>query len=133
MHAFVIQQDRTEFSIGNNPCNCFENNACEVFFDGDADYSDNVYNTSKGVRAACRLSDLKSDISQSQYVVGDVDGDGNVTAADARPALRRAVGLEDYAEKSPEFLACDADKDGSVTAADARLILRAAVGLEELK
>ena len=62
--------------------------------------------------------------------IGDVDGDGKVTAADARLALRRAVNLETYAPGTREFLACDVDKDTTVTAADARLILRAAVGLE---
>ena len=62
---------------------------------------------------------------------GDVDGDGAVSAADARLALRGAVGLENYAEGSEEFYACDVDASGAITAADARLILRAAVGLEE--
>ena len=63
---------------------------------------------------------------------GDVDADGKVTASDARLALRRAVGLEDYASDSDEFLACDVDSDGTVTAGDARMILRAAVDLESL-
>ena len=63
---------------------------------------------------------------------GDVNGDGRVTAADARLALRKAVGLEQYADGSAQFLACDADGNGKVTAADARKILRAAVGLETL-
>ena len=70
---------------------------------------------------------------QPEYTPGDVDGDGNVTAADARLALRRAVELETYPEGSAEYLACDVDHDGKVTAGDARVILRAAVGLEELK
>ena len=65
------------------------------------------------------------------FTPGDVDGDGHISAADARLALRRAVGLEDYAEGSAPFLACDADADGTVTAGDARMILRAAVGLED--
>ena len=67
------------------------------------------------------------------FMLGDVDFDGAITAADARLALRRAVELETYAPGSPEFLACDVDKDGDVTAADARLILRAAVELEDPK
>ena len=67
------------------------------------------------------------------YTLGDVDGDSKITASDARLALRRAVGLEDYKEGSKQFIACDVDKDGNVTAADARLILRAAVGLEDPK
>ena len=61
---------------------------------------------------------------------GDVDGNGQITAADARLALRRSVGLETYAENSPEYSACDVDFDGNVSAADARLILRGSVGLE---
>ncbi|MBR5410274.1 MAG: dockerin type I repeat-containing protein [Clostridia bacterium] len=66
------------------------------------------------------------------YILGDVDGDGHVTAADARLALRRAVLLENYAVGSDAFGAADVDFDGQVTASDARMILRAAVGLEAL-
>ena len=62
---------------------------------------------------------------------GDVDGDGSVTAADARLALRAAVGLETYAAGSREALACDINGDGEITAEDARLILRTAVGLTD--
>ena len=64
---------------------------------------------------------------------GDVDGNGGVDAADARLALRIAVGLDDVKAGSPQFAAADVDDSGDVTAADARLILRAAVGLESLK
>ena len=63
---------------------------------------------------------------------GDADGDGTITAADARLCLRCAVGLEEYSKGSAEFSACDVTNDGSVTAEDARLILRAAVGLESI-
>lgn len=62
---------------------------------------------------------------------GDVDGDGSISSADARLALRRSVDLETYKNNSPEFTACDVDFDGDVTAADARLILRGSVGLED--
>ena len=68
-----------------------------------------------------------------EYVPGDVDEDGHITAADARLALRAAVGLEKYAKGSVKFRAADASKDGVLKAEDARLILRAAVGLERLK
>ena len=63
---------------------------------------------------------------------GDVDGKDGVNAADARLALRAAVGLENYAPGSAEFKAADVDHDNQITAGDARLILRAAVGLEDL-
>lgn len=64
------------------------------------------------------------------YISGDTDNDFEVTATDARFALRLAVGLEKCNKKSDQFKAADADGNGSVTAQDARLILRAAVGLE---
>lgn len=64
--------------------------------------------------------------------IGDVNGDGKISAADARLALRAAVGLEKYVSGSAAFTACDVDKNGKITAADARVILRAAVGLERL-
>lgn len=65
----------------------------------------------------------------SSFVLGDVDKDGKVTAADARLALRAAVGLETYKKGSDEFKRADYDESGDLTAADARCILRVAVGL----
>ena len=61
-------------------------------------------------------------------IPGDVDGDGAVTAADARIVLRFAVYLE--APTTSQRKLSDLDEDGSVSAADARLTLRKAVGLE---
>ncbi len=66
-----------------------------------------------------------------EYLLGDVDGRDGVTAADARLALRAAVGLEDYAHGSRAFLAADVDRTDTITAADARLILRRAVGFAD--
>lgn len=64
-------------------------------------------------------------------VKGDADGDGKVSAADARFALRTSVELEN---PIPEIYAlCDYDNDGKVSAADARCILRVAVGLDPFK
>lgn len=67
---------------------------------------------------------------ETDVMLGDVNNDGKVTAADARLALRRAVNLETYAPGSREFTACDVTKDSKISAADARKILRGAVGLE---
>ena len=58
---------------------------------------------------------------------GDLTGDGEVSAEDARLALRAAVGLE--ALSPAQEAIADVDKSGAVEAADARLILRLAVGL----
>ena len=62
-------------------------------------------------------------------VRGDYDGDGEVTAADARMALRAAVNLEKPNEYQKKAVMLTGD---AVTAADARLILRAAVRLEKI-
>lgn len=64
-----------------------------------------------------------------QRIIGDVNGDGDVTAADARLALRAAAMLENIDEAS--FYAADVDFDEKVTAADARKILRVSAGLEK--
>ena len=64
---------------------------------------------------------------------GDVNGDGEVTAADARLALRASVGLEKEIRKGTDaFTASDVNRDGVIGADDARLILRASVRLENL-
>ena len=67
---------------------------------------------------------------EPEYILGDVNNDGSITAADARLALRASVDLENLSDI--QFLAADINKDGSVTAGDARMILRASVGLETL-
>lgn len=64
------------------------------------------------------------------YSKGDVSGDGNITAGDARTVLRASVGLTTLGGSL--LFAGDADRNGKITAADARLILRASVGLENL-
>lgn len=66
------------------------------------------------------------------YSIGDVDGNGDITSADARLALRASVRLENYGRGTPAYKAADADQSGDLSAGDARLILRASVGLEKL-
>ena len=68
---------------------------------------------------------------EPEYILGDVDMNGEVKAADARLALRASVGLETLSATQKK--AADADKNGEIKAADARLILRCSVGLETLK
>ncbi|HMO14254.1 MAG TPA: cohesin domain-containing protein [Pirellulaceae bacterium] len=53
-------------------------------------------------------------------VLGDCDGDGNLTAADALCALKMSVGLVD------PRLSMDMDRDNQVTSSDARIILQQA-------
>lgn len=67
-------------------------------------------------------------VGEKFVLPGDIDGDGAVTPADARLALRAAVGLEIL--KDEGLLAADVTFDGQITPADARLILRMATGSE---
>ncbi len=74
----------------------------------------------------------KTDGTKKMIIVyGDVNGDANITTADARLALRQAVNLEKYGKDTPQYYACNVDSEGDVTTSDARLILRAAVNLED--
>ena len=65
-------------------------------------------------------------------LVGDVDGNGRLTAADARKTLRAAVGLETFLPGSPEFTAADTNGNGKLEASDARRVLRGVVALDKL-
>ncbi len=60
---------------------------------------------------------------------GDVDGDGKVTASDARTILRASSGLENLSTEKKK--AADVNGDGKVTAADAREALRISANLDE--
>lgn len=71
---------------------------------------------------------LCSSVGEVYHPLGDIDLDGKITSADARLALRYAVGLE--LAKENAIALGDMDGDGKITAADSRLILRNAVGLE---
>ena len=62
---------------------------------------------------------------------GDIDGDGDVTAEDARLALRAAVELETLTEM--QKMAGDINNSGDVESADSRYILRFAVSLDDPK
>lgn len=61
-------------------------------------------------------------------ITGDLNGDGTVTASDAREALRSSAKLTTLL--SPYFLAGDLNGDDSITAAEARKILRVASKLD---
>ncbi len=72
---------------------------------------------------------------QLRYTVvmpGDADGDAKVSVADARLALRAAVGLENYAKNSIAFAACNVNGD-DLSPSDSREILRVAVSLDDAK
>lgn len=65
------------------------------------------------------------------YILGDVNGDGKVNAADARIVLRVSAQLEKI--EGDYLLAADINKDGKINASDARKILRVSAQLETLE
>lgn len=79
--------------------------------------------------SASSYDDYVNDIISNKWNLGDVDLDDNITAADARLALRAAVGLEHYEKGSKQYNAADYNQDGEITASDARCILRVSVDL----
>ena len=63
-------------------------------------------------------------------LLGDVNLDGAIGAADAAQLLRFLVGMEEPSDL--QALAADVNGDGAVTSADAAIILRYAVGVSEI-
>ncbi|MBR5942306.1 MAG: dockerin type I repeat-containing protein, partial [Clostridia bacterium] len=86
------------------------------------EYTLTVVNGSKEVTVHFTVVDTTPQVKR-----GDMDGDGEITVADALKALRIAAKL---AEETPEALAVgDVDGDGEITVADALRILRVAAKL----
>ena len=72
--------------------------------------------------------DDEKDDEKENVVTGDVNGDGKLTASDARAALRMSAKLETYTPE--QFAAADVNGDGKLTASDARIILRVSAKLQ---
>ncbi len=68
-----------------------------------------------------------------EYMSGDANVDGEFTPADARTALRLAVGLDWKTVSDLTLLAADFNGDGEIGVDDARRILRCSVGLSDLE
>ena len=63
-----------------------------------------------------------------EVMKGDIDGNGKITASDARTVLRMAAKLEPTTADAVQI--ADMNSDGKLTASDARTILRKAAKLE---
>ncbi len=122
--SYQVSSIRVPVSVEVCEDNCFA-----IYQNGDGSYFVPVLYVYEDTAAA----ELVADEGYNHVVLGvpgDVDIDKVVSAADARTALRIAVGLK---TASPEELyMADIDGDLKVSAADARTILRIAVDLEEV-
>lgn len=104
-----------------------KNNYAEFTFDTAGEYS--VYCVIKSGEETIVRKSIKFSVADS-IMLGDVNSDGVITAADARLALRVAARLESITGAA--FTAADVNRDGLITAVDARKILRCAARLENL-
>ncbi len=79
------------------------------------------------------LKDASGKVIDEKTIVvpGDNNGDGKITAADARSALRASVSLDKLNTWQTSASNVDKTAENKITAADARFILRASVGLEK--
>ena len=75
-------------------------------------------------------SEGKLALALEEITVRDADGDGKITASDARYVLRAAVGLE--AADKEKLKRVDYFGTGRISSENARLTLRIAVGLDSL-
>ena len=64
---------------------------------------------------------------KNPVLMGDVNGDGNVTAEDALAILKHVVGLEELTGDS--LTSADVNADTGITAEDALDVLKKVVGL----
>ena len=53
-------------------------------------------------------------------VTGDADGDGKVTASDAREMIKASIGTVEFDET--QMSACDFDSDGKISLSEARCV-----------
>jgi len=73
------------------------------------------------------------DIGAYEYtdtIVGDVNGDGEVTAADASLVLKHIVGTRTLSPAEQDV--ADVTNNGTISALDAAWILQCSVGIREL-
>ena len=90
--------------------------------------------TEEGIEVSnCSSCDEKQTraIEKLDYLVGDANGDGQITAADARILLRLSAKLEKIESYNVPFAVLDVNGDGQITASDARKVLRLSAKLDD--
>lgn len=79
-------------------------------------------------RVVPALPEEPVETDEPEYVLGDANCDGKVTAADARLVLRTSAKIEKL--EGVAILAADVNKDDKINASDARKILRVSAKIE---
>lgn len=74
---------------------------------------------------------MTKNVDKEKYSFGDVDGNGKLSAEDARLILRFSAKLSELNKDAEKY--ADIDSNGSVNALDARILLRICAKLEDLE
>ena len=82
------------------------------------------------VCSVCEETETR-EIAKTNQIIGDVNADGQITAADARIILRISAKLEKAEDYNLPLEVFDIKKDGNINAADARKALRISAKLEK--
>lgn len=123
-YAFYIYRDGVKVYNGTFS----STNTVSYVPDADGTYKATVEIVDENDRkSTVDSADVYCFADKKDIVYGDANGDGIVTAADARKALRVAAMIETLTGKN--FVCADIDNDKKVTASDARKILRFSSGL----
>lgn len=122
----IVSNVRTGLTVEELMKN-FTNSAMFAIYGADGSYITEADAVTTGVRFNYKISDSYS----TDYVIsvtGDIDGDGKISAADARLIIRAAAQLDELS--GAYAVAADVNGDGKILASDARKTLRVAAGIE---
>lgn len=120
----ITSSFKKKYTVADFRNNLENGSAVKITNADGTDVSETQY-IATGMQAAAP----NSDASYTLVVIGDVDGDGNVTALDAVAILKAVVGettLESYEKKA----AADVNNDGWVRADDAVMLLKYIIGID---
>ncbi len=107
---------------------CYEHNDIRIY-GSDANWDISIASTAiRNEHSGTLITPKKQALYYMVNLLGDIDGDGTVSAADSRLASRASVGLENFNEY--QFFVADVTGDGEIESDDARLILRFSTGQE---
>ena len=85
------------------------------------------------VLAIAPISAFADEVGSGEVLLGDINGDGKVSAVDARIILRVSTKLEKIEDFANGLIIADADKNGKITAVDSRIVLRVSTKLESFE
>ncbi|MBQ7960960.1 MAG: leucine-rich repeat protein [Clostridia bacterium] len=105
-------------------------NLTDVYFDGSRSQWNNIIIEDSNDNLLNATIHFEKEDEAPDIIAGDANGDGKITAADARIALRISAKVDSLEKYNLTAEVLDVTGDGKLTAADARKILRIAAKIE---